>query len=532
MNERLHAEPRGEAWVLRLEPAPAPLDAAERQRMDAAQARGRAGVLAAWSALAGASDAWRLEWGKCALGDGEVAMGFAEEVADACVRRPAEAHTARAPAGCLSLDATARALRARGLRVAAAAGGVRARFVLACVAAFAAWVATLLRTLGEGRAVPAAKLVLAVHGETSTRTRHVLALRRECADAPVLLLGRPRGSGRALAKAWAGDAPLAWSRPFDLRAALASLPRALALLREGGRLAAAQPWSPPFAALAAMAYRVVLGAASAHWWTRTRPRVGTVVFGHTGLADTTLLERAMQAQGTRTIHAVHGVSAGLNFAGVSSLALLRCAHDARWHARLGGYGACRAVAAPAPPRREPGPPVLFVGNLLHPMNLGYRAAGAAPEIEAMRATADALDALGDAAPRYWKPHPVHARLPAAEVAAATAAAAALGFARWPGAAALDSAGPLRAVCTTSTVALDLLAAGHLPIVLATQALDPAAALAGWPLLATDPATLTAALRRLADPAAAAAAWAAAWDRIGPAPALDLAALDPPDGAHA
>jgi hypothetical protein len=226
---------------------------------------------------------------------------------------------------------------------------------------------------------------------------------------------------------------------------------------------------------------------------------------------------------------VHGVSAGLNFVGRSTLALFRCAHDAAWHARLGGYGACRSVAAARPDLRPQSGAVRVLTNLAHPMNVGWRAAGVAAEVEALQAVADALDAAGDAAPRLWQPHPAVAGLPPAHRAALDAAAEKRGFLRaGPGA----GEAPQRLICTPSTVALDLLAAGHLPVVLATQPLDPASALAHWPLLATDAATLTSACRRLDDAAATAAAWASAWERIGPAAPLDAAAVESMDGAGA
>jgi hypothetical protein len=535
MNARLVARATAGTWRVRVEPAPEPLDAAERAALDAAQARGRAVAWDAYAALAGASEAWQLEWGKAPLGEGEVALGFAVQVADACLQaRSEEIIAVRAPAACLSRAATERALRARGLRVDGGDGFAAAAFVLACGAALLAWLGTLLRTFGEAMPLPAAPLALAVHGEDATRTRHVLALLRERPQAPVLVLGRPRASAATHAADFARQAGLASvqvSRPFDLRAAGASLPRALALLAEGARLAAAAPWRPPFALQAGMAYRVLWGAAAARWWERTRPAIAVVAYGHTGLADGTLLERAQQAAGARTVHAVHGVSAGLNFAGRSSLAVLRCAHDAGWHARLGGYGATRSARAARPALRPATGPVVVMTNLAHPMNLHWRAAGVVAEVEALQAVADALDAAGDAATRYWQPHPALARLPAADRDALAAAAVRLGFAALaPGTLAPDA--PRRVVCTPSTVALELLAAGHLPVVLAPQPPDPASALAHWPLLATDAATLTSAWRELGDPAAATTAWAAAWERIGPAPPLAAADLEPRDGSDA
>src|SRR5690606_8879585 len=95
--------------------------------------------------------------------------------------------------------------------------------------AIAAWFGVLLalcRFGGSGGRVAGARLV-ALHGEVSNRTRHLLdALKAGEPANGVLVLGLPRRSLEALRKDWApwlGDRDLVLWRPLSLRAFLGSM---------------------------------------------------------------------------------------------------------------------------------------------------------------------------------------------------------------------------------------------------------------------------------------------------------------------
>lgn len=401
----------------------------------------------------------------------------------------------------------------------------------AALLGLAAWVRTLMTT-PPGDPLPDTPVVAALHGEIANRTRHLIAaLAAEAPETPILLLGRPQldraDLRRALSEAGLRG-PLV--RPFDLPSALTALPAILRRLGEGARAVGVADWRPATRDLAAICFRVMLGESHARWaagHVPTGPR--TVVFGHTGVADSHLLERALQARGARTVHWVHGVSLGLNFVAGSDLGLFQCGADARWHEGLGGYGATASLPATAPTAVTGGDGWLVLSNLIHPMNADYRRHGIAGEIALLEAVAAAA---GDAR-KVWKPHPILGSLGLDVRDGIETRAAALGFERWPSAADLASAASIAAaadlgrvadfavvVSTPSTVALDALRFGVLPILYGGSALDPASALAQLPLKADTADGLKAAAEALS--ADRAALFRTAWAAIAPGREATLA----------
>lgn len=413
----------------------------------------------------------------------------------------------------------AKARQAAGPDTPTAASG----FWPAALLGLAAWARTVLFT-PAGDVLPGTNLVAAMHGEIANRTRHLIAaLAAEASDAPILLLGRAQ-LGRAALRAQLAEAgvrgPLV--RPFDLFSAVASLPAILRRLGEGRRAVCAAGWHPAARDLAAICFRVALGETHARWAAvhiGSGPR--TVVFGHTGVADSHLLERALQAKGARTVHWVHGVSLGLNFVGGSDLAVFQCGSDARWHRKLGGYGRCESLPAPAPAPAPGGEGWLLLSNLVHPMNPDFRRHGVAGEAALLEAVAAAA---GDAR-KVWKPHPILASLDPAVRSDIETRAAALGFARWPEAQPLDQARDFAVIVSTpSTVALDVLKFGVLPVLYGGAGLDPSSALAQLPLKAETVDELRSVARQASDRAAL---FQSAWTAVAPGrePALaDLVAL--------
>jgi hypothetical protein len=386
----------------------------------------------------------------------------------------------------------------------------------AAVLGLAAWVRTILTT-PAGDPLPDAPLVAALHGEIANRTRHLIAaLAAEAPDTPILLLGRPQ-LDRAALRQGLTDAGLTGPliRPFDLASALGALPAILRRLGEGARFVAAADWRPAPRDLAAICFRVMLGETHARWAASHVPAgPRTVVFGHTGVADSHLLERALQRCGARTVHWVHGVSLGLNFVAGSDLGLFQCGSDARWHESLGGYGSTASLPATAPTPATGGDGWLVLSNLVHPMNADYRRHGLAGEVALLEAVA----AAAGPARRVWKPHPILERLDNETRQTITARAAALGFERWADDAPLDTARAFAVVVSTpSTVVLDVLKLGVLPTLYGGGGLDPDSAIAQLPLRADDAAGLGAAAERLKT-----ADFAAAWTAIGPGRAPTLA----------
>lgn len=357
---------------------------------------------------------------------------------------------------------------------------------------------------------------LALHAELSNRTRHVLES-VAAGERPsfVLVLGVPRASLGPVKAAWTpflGGTPMV--RPASFDSLLQSLPRAwraLARTRELDRTCPARPrWREQLALLA----RIVLGEASAGWWGR-HGCPSHITYGHTGNADTTRLELAQQAAGCTTVHAVHGISGGRNFIGRSDIALLRCGHDAAWHARLGGYGRCEFLPAQTPSWRRGEAGMLLLSSLAHPMYLGWQLHGIAEESELLDAAARAADAAGVAGPRWWMPHPALGTLPVAQQQAVRDQARRLGFAApLPGVHFTQLAREVRwIVSSESTVVVELLADGQLPVVWRSPWSDPDSALARYAPRASDPTELEAHLRTPDDERAK--AFDAAWQVVAP-----------------
>jgi hypothetical protein len=397
--------------------------------------------------------------------------------------------------------------------------GARLRFSLAAVGALMALVRTILGTLPDPARLPVgARRIAALHGEIANRTIHLIAaLAAEAPATPILLLGRPKGSLAQVRVAFRerGLAEPLLVRPWSLTAALAALPDVVRDLARGAPILEAV--SPPLALReqTAIAFRMALGAVSERWARSAGEGVEAAVFGHTGLADTSLLERGLQACGARTVHWVHGVTQGWNFTGRSDLALFQCESDARWHAALGGYGAVRALPAVRPAPIAGGQGWLLLSNLAHPMNPSFQAHGVRAEIDLLRAVAEAASEAGAAV--TWKPHPVLYDLAPAVRDPVMHEARRLGLVEWDRAD-RSLAGAARfatVISTPSTAALDVLRLGGLPIIFGLGDTDPAAAVAKFPIHATDARGLVEAASRLSDPAARSAAFESAWRAIGP-----------------
>lgn len=404
-----------------------------------------------------------------------------------------------------------------GAAIAPAGWRASARMLAAALVAFVILVRDVARTRGDARRLPPAATVAAAHGEWSNRTRHLLALVPVGGSVPVIVTGRPRRSLARVAEdyatRWAGP-PGALVRPLSWAALWRALPDIARTTLRGARVMARAHSAPGFGAGVAIAWRVLAGAVHRRWWEAQDSPTRRAIFAHTGIADTSALELAMQAGGARTVHLAHGVAGGRNFDGLSSLYIAAAGHDAQVLARDGGYGAAAALPAMRPTAALPSrADWLLLTNFAHPTSEAYLAHGIAAECAMLRLAAEAARIAG-AAPPVYRPHPARALLPAGDRTALADAVTALGLRPWPEALPYEAIADFATVLTTpSTVLLDLMRRGRLPVLLAPAPPDPRTLYAAYPWQGATPDAVAAQARALA---ATPDALAQAWDAIAPA----------------
>ncbi|HEX4331499.1 MAG TPA: hypothetical protein VH040_05150 [Usitatibacter sp.] len=479
---------------------------------------------------------WDIEYLHACLGPARTALGFALEAAEACERRaPMEMVI---PDGAAQAALVRRFLSARGQAVAGVAWDAlreRLRFVAAAALAGGALAAYVLRmALARRPAIAPGEadkgIALALHGEWTTRTRHLVGL-EGLPVAFVVMLGRLKASPRAVAQEWSartgGRTPPPWINPVSPRAALGAIPAMLALVREGFSSAPAHALPVAFREQVAMAFRVMLGAVQFRWWRDSGPRVATVLFGHTGNADTDALERAMQSRGARCVHVVHGLAAGANFAGFSDVAFFRAGFDARMYGELRQYGACEVIAAERPVLRRGSRGLFLLTNLAHPMNPRFALHGPADEIDLLEEVARIAPGLGcGSRPMRWRPHPVIDQLAGAVSTAIRRRSKELAFEETPRSedAASVAARARWVFSSPSTVCVDLLAKGILTVVRDPQRTLADSSMNCFPGASEGGEALEALLRRLDADAAYADAFQRTWDEVAPAAPLDARSL--------
>jgi hypothetical protein len=265
-------------------------------------------------------------------------------------------------------------------------------------------------------------------------------------------------------------------------------------------------------------FRVAFGAATARWWAAQAARPEVVVYGHNGLADTVLLDQAQQQTGARTVHWMHGVSAGRIYVGVSSLCVFQCGHDARWHDDLGAYRRNISFAAPRPAFRMGSTGWVVMTNFTHPGYTFYPSVGPAHELELMTLVADAAARSGVSADQVvWKPHPVFYLVEPETRRRVTEALASYGFRLWPqNDRDFARCADFETIITTpSGVALDVLKLGRLPVMAAFHPTDPDHMLARFTLRAGAVDSLLEQIALARDPLRAPAIFDATWNAIDP-----------------
>jgi hypothetical protein len=470
---------------------------------------------------------WRLEYSKLIAGDGFAVIGQGQEIAE----QAGSEETVQVFSGVID---PARVRFASAHELAAKGNGIvgmkstglllRLRYLVSALTAFAVWLWSLLR-FGWGNRLSACEgkaCLIAVHGEISNRTRHVLAAAAQSDQvAAIIVLGRPVSSLAALRAQFSSELRLHETpvcRPIGIRAALRSLPRLFGLIVSGSSVASATGFMPRWQDEIAVLYRMCLGACSYEWWKEQAISPGIVVYGQTGLADTSMLEAAQQEAGAKTVHWVHGLSGGWNFTGLSDLGLFKCGLDADTHSKLPEYGKTGFFELPKPAYREGnGNRWLLLTNYAHPSNLYFGHGAVDLEIQTLRIATDAALRTGISSDQIvWRPHPVFWSLPIRTRNAILASVSDTGIALPEPDGAAPSYEEYRAVfCTPSTVAVEMLASGILPIIIAPHDIAPETVYTAFPLRAANASALEAALTSLADRPTVSALFETTWHRVRP-----------------
>ncbi len=470
---------------------------------------------------------WALELSKTSRALTLDQAALIEQFVGECVQSPDEIHELLVDADHTALKRAARAAMTRlsGERTGArftvfADAALAAKFIIASAAGLAGCVLAALQIAFEGkpRRPHRSRVVPLMHAEMSTRTRHllrVLAKDGYCGD--VIIVGRPQ---RAL-----GPFAFDLRREFGLQVRLMRCFSARDIMRAclGARdvfargLAAARlhPSNPSYTEIAGIFCRTVLGEAAAAWWRRLRPADTTAVYAHTGTTDTTRLEIQQQDLGLVTVHFAHGVSHGQNFTALSSVGVFQCAHDARWHTKLGGYHSCLSLEEPPPPLSPAkGNGLVVLSNLIHPMNPHYRRAGAEAELRFIELVARALNLLRQRPETVlWRPHPVFATEPAPVRMRVTQALANAGLALWPATRDRnDVKGLALALSTPSTAAIDMLRLGLPAIICGVEAAPAGSVYHQFETVGADPQQIA---QRLQDSQRFPYIFSETWRRVGP-----------------
>ena len=522
-NVGIRAVRSGAAWRLDHRPATAPTITDEDRALAAAavndlltEMNGR---------LAGRPDVWRLELIKSAFTSGRTALGLSRAFAARAMASPDTSHEISGPAPEISVFAIAAALRNAGAGV-VGQGVERLKTALTALAAVPVGLGAFAIAVVRARAWPTrlpegTRVVVAVHAEVVNRTGHVLKIlpTLDPATTAVVIIGWPTvgfEAARALLaeRGWTGPVV----RSLDLAGAIAGLRQALTLALAGPGAILAADRRPGWRDQVAAMFRIFLGAAGAAWWRGQTASPDVVVYGHNGLSDTVLTERAQQASAAKTVHWMHGTSAGHIYDGVSDLCVHQCDHDARWHDRLGGYGRNISFPAPQPAFRQGGEGWVVLTNFTHPDYAFYPSVGPAHELALMDLVAAAAARAGVAPDAVvWKPHPIFFQVEPDTRRRVTGALQAHGFRLWPqqGRDFTGCADFETIITTPSGAALDVLKLGRLPVMAAFHPIDPDHMLSCFPLRSGDADGLLRDIAAARDPVVASELFESTWNRIGP-----------------
>nr|WP_137676980.1 hypothetical protein [Parerythrobacter lutipelagi] len=378
-----------------------------------------------------------------------------------------------------------------------------------------------------------ANSVFALHGENSTRTRHLRSALAEAklASKTVLLLGRPTSGTATAARALDPDNTLGkarFVRPVTLGSVFAGLPEAIRLLARGAGEVSRFRGPIAFRALLAIDFRMALGSAHACWWRKaaTGLPVNSALFAHTGTADTSQLEQAMHAQSTRTVHLVHGTNIGWAFAGMSDVAVYPSGADARLGAKLPAYGRCMHLPLERPAVAAGNGDWALLTSYTHLQNPSFAKLGSRPDCELVEWVRAVADSHGqDPARVLWRPHPQIDLVPDNERERLEQAVSEAGFTRWPADLPYAALGEFSvAVSAPSTVLTDGLRLGQPVIIASLTPFQRDALYASHPLLIESVTGLHEAIAQVTNPKLRQEAFVKAWRAIEPGDRLQIGPL--------
>ena len=367
---------------------------------------------------------------------------------------------------------------------------------------------------------------IALHAEKSTRTSHVLRLLRDRESSAsraepmsVLLLGRPRQTVQEICADLGLDqfSHITVNRPLDLRSAFESILTSFSKVIPGYSALLQIPFQLPIRENIAICYRFAQGAAHNQWWaSRDFSEVTVALFGHTGTADTTGLEEAMQRSGVYTVHVAHGNNTGWPFNALSDLGIFTCRHDAELAKDLLAYKKTSVVPGRIPRIGQAGTGWLLLTAYSHPMAASWVESGISPDLSVVDIVARAARLCGiDVGQVVWRPHPSIGLINHADSSRLKRAVQNAGFRSWVEGASLDLMVEFDAIITTpSTVMVDALRLGKSPIVLAAQPIQSDSVYSAYSLLANDLQTLSKFLVPMSDDERA-TRFVTAWKTIEP-----------------
>lgn len=397
-------------------------------------------------------------------------------------------------------------------------------FTAAAFVALFAWIWTVLAIFPRRTVCPpVGDILFAVYGERSNRTRDLMPPMTEPRPGQAyLVLGRSRRRLSALA----GDLGLSTDkvvlfRPGSWSAAARSCKTLPQLLADGANCIHRCQAVPPWRELVAMNFRMLMGQCYAEWWRSARPGPKLAVFSHSGLADSTALERAQQEAGTRTAHLVHGISEGWNFTAASNVGIFKCGFDADWHSTLPCYGTTMSIPQPRPDLNTGGNGWVICTNYIHPMNPHFRRHGPEQELRILELVAEVASLVKNKPKRItWKPHPVFSTVQPTIQDTVLERVAFHGFERWGPQEDKEGLGSYRLILSTpSTLALDALRLGKLPIVISGGDLRPDNVVGAFPLSGLAPAELKGRIERFENLALLEEDFIKTWSRVSPGAAF-------------
>lgn len=408
-------------------------------------------------------------------------------------------------------------------------------FPLQFMASLLGWVILCLLVLRHKGSKPSTRIdtkdnIFAIHGEDATRTRHAVSLAAQDPAPTILLLGRPSANIAQASHKMDPNLRLPrhtrFLRPLSIWACIKGLKSGLKQSLDGAKWLKVTGLRLGFRDRLAMTYRVMQGAAHAAWWRDHTTPARLVLFGHTGNADTSLLERAMQEAGLKTVHLVHGTGQGWAFAGMSNVALFHSGADASTASRLPAYGRCCHISMAQPKLVTGDERWLLLTSYTHPLNAEYALRGPAADIGVIEWVAQAAKALGQPPDQVlWRPHPMLVQTHADAQAALRTAVEKAGFHPWPNDMNYEKMAKFGTVITTpSTTLTDAMRLGVLPVMAATAPIQSDLIYGKYPLIARDVDQLRAALWMTKHPARRAELFAQAWRKIQPGGAMTLLAV--------